>query len=112
MDNGVAFFDQPSCHHKPEVYGGIREQAAALLLRDFFALRRNEPFLIANPALPLLKLNIREGEISMNFEHNDKTKELIARVEAFMDAHIYPAESVYAEHVTGKIAKCRQFWKN
>ena len=28
----------------------------------------------------------------MNFEHNDKTKELIARVEAFMDAHIYPAE--------------------
>ncbi|MEC7512906.1 MAG: nucleoside deaminase, partial [Pseudomonadota bacterium] len=44
VDNGVAFFDQPSCHHKPEVYGGIREQAAALLLRDFFALRRNEPF--------------------------------------------------------------------
>ena len=33
----------------------------------------------------------------MNFEHNDKTKELIARVEAFMDTHIYPAESVYAE---------------
>ena len=35
----------------------------------------------------------------MNFEHNDKTKELIARVEAFMDAHIYPAESVYAEQM-------------
>ena len=32
----------------------------------------------------------------MNFEHNDKTKELIARLEAFMDAHIYPAEAVYA----------------
>lgn len=44
VDNGVAFFDQPSCHHKPEVYGGIREQAAARLLKDFFALRRNEPF--------------------------------------------------------------------
>ena len=43
-DNGVAFFDQPSCHHKPEVYGGIREQGAARLLKDFFALRRNEPF--------------------------------------------------------------------
>ena len=35
----------------------------------------------------------------MNFEHNDKTKELIARVEAFMDAHIYPAEPVYAEQM-------------
>ena len=35
----------------------------------------------------------------MNFEHNDKTKELIARVEAFMDAHISPAESVYAEQM-------------
>ena len=44
VDNGVAFFDQPNCHHKPEVYGGIREQAAARLLKDFFALRRNEPF--------------------------------------------------------------------
>ncbi|MFL2945772.1 MAG: acyl-CoA dehydrogenase family protein [Parvibaculales bacterium] len=35
----------------------------------------------------------------MNFEHNDKTKELIARLEAFMDAHIYPAEAVYAEQM-------------
>tara|TARA_E500000178_G_scaffold333797_1_gene369122 strand:- start:2178 stop:2642 length:465 start_codon:yes stop_codon:yes gene_type:complete len=44
VDNGVALFDQPSCHHKPEIYGGIQEIAAAGLLRDFFALRRNEPF--------------------------------------------------------------------
>ena len=35
----------------------------------------------------------------MIFEHNDKTKELIARLEAFMDAHVYPAESVYAEQM-------------
>jgi len=35
----------------------------------------------------------------MNFEHNDKTKELIARLEAFMDAHIYSAEAVYAEQM-------------
>ena len=33
----------------------------------------------------------------MIFEHNDRTKELIARVEAFMDAHIYPNEATYAE---------------
>ena len=35
----------------------------------------------------------------MIFEHNDRTKELIARVEAFMDAHIYPNETTYAEQM-------------
>ena len=44
VDNGVAFFDQPTCHHKPEVYGGIQEKAAARMLKDFFALRRYEQF--------------------------------------------------------------------
>jgi tRNA(adenine34) deaminase len=44
VDNGVAFFDQPTCHHKPEVYGGIQEKAAARLLKDFFSLRRYEQF--------------------------------------------------------------------
>ena len=44
VDNGVAFFNQPTCHHKPEVYGGIQEKAAARLLKDFFALRRYEQF--------------------------------------------------------------------
>ena len=24
VDNGVRFFDQPTCHHAPEVYGGLR----------------------------------------------------------------------------------------
>jgi tRNA(adenine34) deaminase len=44
VDNGVAFFDQPTCHHRPEVYGGIQEKAAARLLKDFFSLRRYEQF--------------------------------------------------------------------
>ncbi len=35
----------------------------------------------------------------MHFEHNDRTKELIARVEAFMDAHIYPNEATYAQQM-------------
>lgn len=35
----------------------------------------------------------------MIFEHNDRTKELIARVEAFMDAHVYPSEHIYAEQM-------------
>ena len=40
VDNGVRFFASPSCHHRPEVYGGIAETEAAALLRDFFAERR------------------------------------------------------------------------
>jgi len=40
VDSGVRFFDQPTCHHRPDVYGGIAEQEAAALLRDFFAGRR------------------------------------------------------------------------
>jgi tRNA(adenine34) deaminase len=40
VDNGVRFFDQPTCHHAPEVYGGIREREAAALLKEFFEGRR------------------------------------------------------------------------
>ena len=41
VDNGVALFDQKSCHHAPEVIGGLRESDCAALLKEFFALRRN-----------------------------------------------------------------------
>jgi tRNA(Arg) A34 adenosine deaminase TadA len=40
VENGVRFFSAPTCHHAPEVYGGIRESDAAELLRAFFAERR------------------------------------------------------------------------
>src|ERR1700686_5252042 len=40
VDNGVRFFASPACHHRPEVYGGIAEQQAAALLREFFVERR------------------------------------------------------------------------
>ena len=40
IDNGVRFFASPTCHHRPEVYGGISEAASAALLRGFFAARR------------------------------------------------------------------------
>ena len=43
VDNGVALFGQKSCHHAPEVIGGLRESDCAALLKGFFALRRNEP---------------------------------------------------------------------
>ncbi|MBX3446287.1 MAG: nucleoside deaminase [Parvibaculaceae bacterium] len=41
VDHGPRIFTQPTCHHRPEVYGGIGETAAAGLLRDFFAVRRS-----------------------------------------------------------------------
>jgi len=40
VENGARFFTQPTCHHAPEVYGGIREGEAALLLKRFFSERR------------------------------------------------------------------------
>jgi tRNA(adenine34) deaminase len=40
VEHGPRFFSQPTCHHAPEVYGGIRESEAAALLRDFFQSRR------------------------------------------------------------------------
>ena len=40
VDNGPRFFRQPTCHHAPEVYGGIRETEAADMLRAFFKARR------------------------------------------------------------------------
>ena len=38
--HGPRLFAQPTCHHRPEVYGGIGEAEAAAQLRDFFAGRR------------------------------------------------------------------------
>lgn len=38
--HGPRFFAQPTCHHRPEIYGGIGEAEAADQLRRFFAARR------------------------------------------------------------------------
>ena len=53
VDSGVRFFASPTCHHRPEVYGGISESeaadAAARLFRrtaapdDPLELRRSDP---------------------------------------------------------------------
>lgn len=40
VEHGPCFFAQGTCHHAPEVYGGIDELRAAELLRTFFAERR------------------------------------------------------------------------
>ncbi len=41
VENGVRFFAAATCHHRPDVYGGIGEREAALLLREFFQERRS-----------------------------------------------------------------------
>ena len=40
VEHGPRFFQQPTCHHAPEVYGSIGGAAASALLRDFFKSRR------------------------------------------------------------------------
>jgi len=40
VEHGVKFFAAATCHHRPEIYGGIGEREAATLLREFFAARR------------------------------------------------------------------------
>jgi tRNA(adenine34) deaminase len=40
VDHGVKFFASPSCHHRPEVYGGLAEAETSALLKSFFRERR------------------------------------------------------------------------
>jgi tRNA(adenine34) deaminase len=40
VEHGPRLFDQPTTHHRPEVYGGIEERRASDLLRAFFRDRR------------------------------------------------------------------------
>lgn len=38
--HGGRFFDQTTCHHVPEIYSGLAEQAAQKILQDFFRAKR------------------------------------------------------------------------
>jgi tRNA(adenine34) deaminase len=40
VDHGPRVFDHPTCHHRPEVIGGIEETRAAALMRSFFRDKR------------------------------------------------------------------------
>jgi tRNA(adenine34) deaminase len=40
VEHGARVFDAASCHHRPELIGGVRESDAAALLRGFFGERR------------------------------------------------------------------------
>ncbi len=40
VEYGARIFDQTSCHHRPEIYGGLQERKSAVLLKNFFENRR------------------------------------------------------------------------
>jgi tRNA(Arg) A34 adenosine deaminase TadA len=40
VEHGARVFEAPSCRHRPEIIGGVRESEAAGLLRGFFGVRR------------------------------------------------------------------------
>ena len=40
VDHGGRFFNQPTCHHAPQVYSGIGEAQASEILKDFFKAKR------------------------------------------------------------------------
>jgi tRNA(adenine34) deaminase len=40
VESGVRFFAAPTCHHRPEIYGGMAAAEASALLKDFFKERR------------------------------------------------------------------------
>jgi len=40
VEHGARIFEQPTCNHRPEIYGGIAESEAAALLAAFFRERR------------------------------------------------------------------------
>ena len=40
VDHGARIFAASSCHHRPQIVGGVRETEAATLLRDFFREKR------------------------------------------------------------------------
>lgn len=43
VESGVRFFEAESCHHRPEVRGGVLAEAGSKLLKDFFRSRRKSP---------------------------------------------------------------------
>lgn len=40
VEHGPCIYNQPTCHHAPEVYGGLHESECAALLKDFFKAKR------------------------------------------------------------------------
>ena len=42
VESGIRFYEQPTCHHRPSVIGGILAEEASTLLKNFFRQKRNK----------------------------------------------------------------------
>ncbi|ALE03462.1 nucleoside deaminase [Bartonella ancashensis] len=42
IEHGPRLYQQQTCHHMPDVYSGFKEKEASLLLKEFFAQKRNK----------------------------------------------------------------------
>ena len=40
VEHGACFYNQPTCHHKPEVIGGFMESQCSMILKGFFKNKR------------------------------------------------------------------------
>lgn len=40
--SGVKFYESPTCHHRPQVQGGILEKECGQILKDFFRKKREK----------------------------------------------------------------------
>lgn len=40
--NGIKFYEQPTCYHRPNVFGGILEDECSKILKEFFKNKRNK----------------------------------------------------------------------
>ena len=40
VDHGPRIFEQETCHHRPEIIGGVEESRCRILLQEFFEARR------------------------------------------------------------------------
>ncbi len=47
VESGISFFDQASCHHKPEVRSNVLAAECGALLKDFFKARRKSKTILA-----------------------------------------------------------------
>lgn len=40
--SGVRFYEQPTCHHRPQVHAGMMEEECSALLKNFFQTKRKK----------------------------------------------------------------------
>ena len=44
--NGVKFYENETCHHKPQVFGGVEEEKCGVILQRFFKNKRNKKIIL------------------------------------------------------------------